>query len=83
MKKLILLALLATLGFGKEYYGCKNKADLENFKLILEVGGMSVVKYMSKNDCIETTKKWKDSQVEDDAVQRCTSSGLCYWFIKK
>lgn len=82
MKKLILIALLTTLSFGKDYYGCKNKADLENLKMVLEIGGMSLVKYQTENDCIETTKKWKDTKVDGDAVQRCTSNGLCYWFIK-
>lgn len=82
MKKLILIALLATLGFGKEYYGCKNKKDVENLKMMVEIGGMSLLKYNNKKDCIETTKKWKDTKVEEDAVQRCTASGLCYWFIK-
>ena len=82
MKKLIILALLANLCLAKEYYGCKNRADVEGLKMVLEIGGMSVMKYKSEKNCIETTKKWKDTKVEDDAIQRCTASGLCYWFVK-
>jgi len=83
MKKLILIALLTTLGFSKEYYGCENKADLENLKMMVEIGGMSLVKYMSEKKCIETTRKWKDvRKVEDDGIQRCMTTGKCYWFLK-
>ncbi len=83
MKKLILITLLTTLGFSKEYYGCKNQGDLENLKLTLEIGGMTLMKFMTNKKCIETTKKWKDFKVEESAVQRCTSRGTCYWFLKE
>lgn len=82
MKKLILITLLATLGFGKEYYGCKNKNDLENLKMVLEIGGMTLLKYQTEKDCIETTKKWKDQEKDSEYTKRCTTTGNCYWFLK-
>ncbi len=83
MKKLILIALLATFGFSKEYYGCENRADLDNIKMITEIGGMTMMKYMTEKKCIETTRKWKDVKAQDDtAIQRCMTTGKCYWFLK-
>jgi len=83
MKKLIFVALLATLGFSKDYSGCTNKADLENLPMIQEIGGMTLMKFMIEKKCIETTKKWKTIKTQDDtAVQRCMTTGKCYWFLK-
>ena len=83
MKKLILITLLATLSFAKDYYGCTNKADLDNLQMVREIGGMSLVKFMVEKKCIETTKKWKDVREQDDtAIQRCMTTGTCYWFKK-
>ncbi len=81
MKKLILIALIATFSFGKEYYGCKNIEDLENLKLMTEIGGMSLQKFNIEKDCIETTKKWNDTKEKNGHIQRCTNSGLCYWIV--
>ena len=83
MKKLILIALLTTFGFSKDYYGCTNKADLENIKMVQEIGGMTLMKFMIEKKCIETTKKWKDVKAQDDtSIQRCMTTGKCYWFLK-
>jgi len=82
MKKLILIALLSTFSFGKEYFGCKNKNDLENLKFTLEIGGMTQVKYMANKGCIETTKKWKDQEKDGEYTKRCMTTGTCYWFLK-
>jgi len=82
MKKLILITLLATFSFGAEYNGCKNKNDLENLKMMVEIGGMSLLKYNNEKECIEVTKKWKDVEKDGEYTKRCMTTGACYWFLK-
>lgn len=82
MKKLILITLLATFSFGAEYYGCKNKQDLEGLKMVIEISGMSLVKYSNEKNCIEVTKKWKVVEKDGEYTKRCMTTGACYWFLK-
>ncbi len=51
--------------------------------MVSEIGGMTLMKYMVEKKCIETTKQWKDIKAQDDtSIQRCMTTGKCYWFLK-
>lgn len=52
--------------------------------MVSEIGGMTFMKFMIEKKCIETTRKWKDVKAQDDvAIQRCMTTGKCYWFLKE